>query len=180
MRNYFTMLLISQGVPFISHGDEFARTQRGNNNAYCQDNDISWVDWSLTRKNAGLVRFVRLMIALAEEPFRPEPRAIRQSRELARRQGRRSGLDRRDRARWRSICTAGTAQPDLYVIFNAHWESQRFRPAADGGRWRWKRLVDTNLSSPDDIVEEQHAMLAATGRSLHHVVAVGGDPDRLN
>src|SRR6185312_10321974 len=69
MRNYFTMLLVSQGVPFIAHGDEFARTQRGNNNVYCQDNDIAWVDWDLMRRNAALVRFVRLMIALRKHHF---------------------------------------------------------------------------------------------------------------
>ena len=54
MRNFLTLLLISQGVPFLSHGDEFARTQLGNNNAYCQDNEISWVDWGLAQENAGL------------------------------------------------------------------------------------------------------------------------------
>ena len=46
MRNFLTLLLISQGVPFLTQGDEFGRTQQGNNNAYCQDNEISWVDWS--------------------------------------------------------------------------------------------------------------------------------------
>src|SRR6185436_12190217 len=69
MRNALTMLLISQGVPLISQGDEFARTQRGNNNAYCQDNEISWVDWSLAIKNSGLLRFARLMIALRKQHF---------------------------------------------------------------------------------------------------------------
>ena len=63
-RNFLTLLLISQGVPFLTQGDEFGRTQHGNNNAYCQDNEISWVDWSLTEKNAGLLRFTRMMIAL--------------------------------------------------------------------------------------------------------------------
>jgi isoamylase len=57
-------LLLSQGVPMILAGDEFLRTQQGNNNAWCQDNDISWVDWSLTEKNADFLRFTREMIAL--------------------------------------------------------------------------------------------------------------------
>ncbi len=57
-------LLLSQGVPMLLSGDECRRTQRGNNNAYCQDNAISWFDWRLVEKNADLVRFVQGLIAL--------------------------------------------------------------------------------------------------------------------
>src|SRR5262249_51175742 len=69
MRNFTTILLLSQGVPLLLMGDEFARTQQGNNNAYCQDNEISWVDWALEKKNAGLVRFVTQLIALRKKYF---------------------------------------------------------------------------------------------------------------
>jgi isoamylase len=62
-RNMLATLFLSQGVPMLLHGDEFGRTQGGNNNAYCQDNEISWVDWSLLRKHADLAAFVG---ALAE------------------------------------------------------------------------------------------------------------------
>jgi isoamylase len=61
MRNLLATLFLSQGVPMLQAGDEFARTQRGNNNAYCQDNDISWVDWSLCAAHRDLVDFVRLL-----------------------------------------------------------------------------------------------------------------------
>jgi glycogen operon protein len=64
MRNLLGTLLLSQGTPMISAGDEFARTQQGNNNAYCQDNEISWVDWTLREKNDALVRFVRQLAEL--------------------------------------------------------------------------------------------------------------------
>ena len=64
MRNLIATLMLSQGVPMILGGDEFLRTQHGNNNAWCQDNPISWVDWSLREQNAGFLRFVRMMIAL--------------------------------------------------------------------------------------------------------------------
>jgi glycogen operon protein len=64
MRNMLATLLLSQGTPMMTAGDEFARTQQGNNNAYAQDNEISWVDWSLRTKNDCLVRFVRKVIAL--------------------------------------------------------------------------------------------------------------------
>jgi isoamylase len=61
MRNLLATLYLSQGVPMLQAGDEFARTQRGNNNAYCQDNEISWVDWRLLSANQDLVQFVRLL-----------------------------------------------------------------------------------------------------------------------
>ncbi|HYZ84171.1 MAG TPA: glycogen debranching protein GlgX, partial [Bryobacteraceae bacterium] len=64
MRNMLATLLLSQGTPMLLAGDEFARTQQGNNNAYCQDNEISWVDWSLAEKNAPLVRFVRQLTSM--------------------------------------------------------------------------------------------------------------------
>jgi isoamylase len=59
MRNFLGTLLMSQGTPMLLAGDEFARTQQGNNNAYCQDNQISWVDWELKEKNSSLIRFVQ-------------------------------------------------------------------------------------------------------------------------
>jgi glycogen operon protein len=62
IRNLLATLLLSQGVPMLLAGDECRRTQRGNNNAWCQDNDVSWIDWSLVDSNAALVRFVRELI----------------------------------------------------------------------------------------------------------------------
>ncbi len=64
MRNFMATLFLSQGVPMLQAGDEFARTQRGNNNAYCQDNDISWVDWRLRAVNHDLLEFVQLLAQL--------------------------------------------------------------------------------------------------------------------
>ncbi len=67
MRNLLATLILSQGVPMLQAGDEFARTQKGNNNAYCQDNETSWVDWSLCSANQELVRFVRLLVKLRHQ-----------------------------------------------------------------------------------------------------------------
>jgi glycogen operon protein len=64
MRNFLATLFLSQGVPMLQAGDEFARTQRGNNNAYCQDNEISWIDWRLRSANIELLRFARLIAQL--------------------------------------------------------------------------------------------------------------------
>ncbi|GAA3428590.1 glycogen debranching protein GlgX [Streptosporangium sandarakinum] len=63
-RNFLTTLFLSQGVPMISHGDELGRTQRGNNNVYCQDNELSWVDWSDVRENWLLLEFTQKLARL--------------------------------------------------------------------------------------------------------------------
>jgi len=76
-RNFMTTLLLSIGTPMITAGDEFARTQRGNNNAYCQDNEISWVDWVLSDEQQDLLEYTRQLIAL-----RKHHRAFRRRRFL--------------------------------------------------------------------------------------------------
>ena len=67
VRNFLATLFMSQGIPMLQAGDEFGRTQRGNNNAYCQDNEISWVDWRLCDANPDLVHFVRLLAKLRRQ-----------------------------------------------------------------------------------------------------------------
>ena len=67
MRNLLATLFFSQGVPMLQAGDEFARTQQGNNNAYCQDNEVSWIDWNLCELNQDLVRFVALIARVRRE-----------------------------------------------------------------------------------------------------------------
>ena len=74
-KNFFCLLLFSSGTPMITAGDEFLRTQQGNNNAYCQDNDISWIDWSLVEKNADMLAFCRRAIA-----FRKSHRSLQRKR----------------------------------------------------------------------------------------------------
>ncbi|OBH58654.1 glycogen debranching protein GlgX [Mycobacterium sp. E2479] len=64
MRNFWATLMLSQGTPMIAHGDEFGRTQNGNNNVYCQDSELSWMDWSLVDKNADLLAFARKVSTL--------------------------------------------------------------------------------------------------------------------
>jgi len=66
MKNFFATLAFSQGVPMISHGDEVGRTQKGNNNAYCQDGPLSWVNWDLTSAEKELLEFVRKVFAIAK------------------------------------------------------------------------------------------------------------------
>ncbi|MGD0092845.1 MAG: glycogen debranching protein GlgX [Planctomycetota bacterium] len=168
MRNFLTLLLISQGVPLLSHGDEFGRSQSGNSNAYCQDNETSWIDWSLAEKNAGLLRFTKLMIGLRKRYFAltreqfcnrvtwhglkiGDPDWTGQTRTLA-----------FQLHGWHHL-------PDLCVLCNLHWEQKRFALPPHEGGWYWKRLVDTNLPPPDDIVEEKDAVPLRPGD--HYVLA---------
>ena len=144
-------------------GDEFLRTQRGNNNAWCQDNETSWVDWTLAEQNQEFLQFVRQMIALRRrhpalrrrtffqggagghppdiiwhgvEPCRPD--FSPESHSLA------FALD------GRRIDRPGTIDRDLYIAMNAWKEPLSFTiPASPAGR-RWRRAVDTALSSPED------------------------------
>jgi glycogen operon protein len=64
MRNFMATLLLSQGVPMISHGDELARTQQGNNNVYCQDNELSWIDWTPSHEKEAFFQFVAQLVRL--------------------------------------------------------------------------------------------------------------------
>jgi glycogen operon protein len=157
MRNFLTLLLISQGVPLLLQGDEFGRTQQGNNNAYCQDNEISWVDWNLAQKNAGLLRFTRMMIALRHRHF-----ALSREHFVHRVSwhGTKAGEpDWTGQKRALAFQLHGShGQPHLYVLFNAHWEWQKVELPPHNGQWRWKRLVDTNLHPPEDIVEDKDAV----------------------
>jgi isoamylase len=156
MRNFLAVLMISQGVPFLSQGDEFARTQNGNNNTYCQDNEVSWVDWGLAQKHPGLLRFTRMMIALRQRYF------ARSREEFINRvswHGPKLGdPDWTGKGRTLAFQVHGWhTQPDLYVMFNAHWEPQRFTLPSHEGQWRWRRLVDTVLPAPEDISDEGNA-----------------------
>jgi glycogen operon protein len=167
MRNFLAMLLVSQGVPLLTHGDEFGRTQHGNNNAYCQDNETSWVDWGLAEKNAGLLRFTRMMIALRKKHF-----ALGREQFVQRVSwhGRKVGEpDWTGQTRALAFQLHGRhGQPDLYVFFNAHWEWQKFN-LPQPGRGRWRRLVDTNLAPPEDVVEDRDAV--ALQPADHYLVA---------
>lgn len=148
-KNLLATLFLSQGVPMLLAGDEFGRTQRGNNNAYAQDNEISWIDWTLAESQAGLTSFARALIRL-----RASHQSLRRDRFLTGhghagsppdirwfgpgggepdwRHGAALGLilsgDRR--------CTGADAdEPDLLVLLNGRAETVVF-PALPPGKWR--------------------------------------------
>jgi len=168
MRSLAVVLFLSQGTPMFVAGDEFGRTQFGNNNAYCQDNEISWVDWRLAERNHDLLRFFRLLIALRKShpvfrraEFFPDPNG--------------SGIHE---IHWQSLqpgeadwspqcrtlgfmldgrCVDCGADDDFMVLLNGDLEHRQFTlPEPREGR-RWHQLVDTGQEAPDDIFREDEA-----------------------
>jgi len=164
IKNFAVILMMSRGVPMFVAGDEVRRTQKGNNNAYCQDNEISWFDWRLTEKNRSLLRFWKLLIP-ARRDFH-SLRAGRQGRFFAREMNERGLPDiawhgtELNKAGWDdpdARCLAFTlggfeGGPDLHGILNMYWDALDFEVPIVPRR-RWYRFVDTARPSPEDIVE---------------------------
>ena len=160
-RNLMATLLISQGVPMLLGGDEMLRTQNGNNNAWCQDNEISWVDWSLAGRNADFHRFVRKMIALRKRHHSLRRRtffdnASAQTPAIVWHGTRPCRPDFSSGGRTLAFALDGRrtdraeVDRDIYVAMNAFWEPLAFRiPASPSGR-PWRRAVDTARPSPED------------------------------
>jgi len=168
IKNFYSTMMVSLGTPMILGGDEFARTQNGNNNAYCQDNEISWYDWSLLDKNAGLYRFVKEIIAfrLRHPGFmRPEFYTGRGGAYKAipdiswfDEKGITPDWDkigshlalRVDGSKAETL--ADRDDNDFYIMFNSNIELQSYIIADPPSRKEWYRVVDTGLSSPNDIL----------------------------
>ena len=152
-------LAISRGVPMVLAGDEFRRTQLGNNNAYCQDNETSWVDWSLLQKNRDIFQFARGVLALrrAHPVLRQE--AYYTDNELHWFDPKGNNPDWFDPRQKALACLVrGQDSPDLYLIFNADSNSVRFvLPAARSGRWRL--AADTTRPTPRNFYTPGAAVL---------------------
>ncbi len=161
-RNAFALLLLSQGVPMLLAGDEVLRTQHGNNNAWCQDNEISWFDWRLTETNSDMLRFVREMIALRKRhPALSRAQFLTGETDPAhgaadiRWYDAKLGPPRWDdpEIRFLSFTLAGTtpAEEDLHVLINMSDQVERadLPPLAEH---YWYVAVDTEMESPGDII----------------------------
>ena len=160
VKNLLTLTLLSVGTPMICMGDEVRRTQSGNNNAYCQDTELSWFDWTLLEKHAGVHRFVQMLLT------------HRQRRDVALEETKLTlnSLLRRARVEWHGVelgqpdwgehsrCLAFTIRTlrgrvDFHGMLNAYWEPLSFDlpPVDPQSRQPWRRWIDTSLPSPDDI-----------------------------
>ncbi|MFM7640428.1 MAG: glycogen debranching protein GlgX [Cyanobium sp.] len=183
-RNLLALLFLSFGMPMLQMGDELGRSQQGNNNAYAQDNAISWLDWTLLERNADLHRFARELIADRRRRWSQEERSLALV-----------DLVRRHRVQWHGIALD---QPDWspssrsfavtvisldggfcwHAMVNAWWEPLTFQlPPTEAGQARWNRWIDTSRPSPEDIVpaaqapEVQGDHWTVPGRSLTVLMA---------
>ena len=175
IKNFLTVTMLSLGLPMIVMGDEVRRTQRGNNNAYCQDNPISWFDWSLMEKHADLYRFVRLLIqrrVFERDGSELQHESINQ---LIREATKAWHGVKRNQPDWsdnsHSVAfSAEIRRQNLFVywILNAYWEPLDFElPLMDkDSREPLRRWIDTSLDPPQDIVEWQSA-LPVSGDTYH-------------
>jgi glycogen operon protein len=177
IRNLITLLLLSMGTPMLTMGDEVRRTQRGNNNAYCQDNEISWFDWTLLERHRGLHRFVKALIAYRQQRDVVVGRMRLTLNQLLSRSridwhgaelGRPDLSDQSHTLAFRLTSPGGRLL--LYGMLNAYWEPLRFQlpPAGPATRKTWRRWIDTSLPSPQDIVDWDQAPQVADASYLVH------------
>jgi glycogen operon protein len=168
IKNAVTLLMVSQGVPMILMGDEVARTQHGNNNAYCHDNDLNWFDWSLTETNRDLLRFFQHIIA-----FRHAHPALRNRWHFSNRDYMGSGFadiswhgvqawnaDWSDTSRVLAFMLCGQhakngAMRDnhIYVAINMYWDALPFELPRLPSGMHWHMAVNTAMAPPEDICE---------------------------
>ena len=191
VKNFLTITLLSLGMPMIVMGDEVRRTQQGNNNAYCQDSEISWFDWTQLEKHADVHRFVQLLIARRLlRDVAPEQQRMTLAQLIARASKGWHGV-KLDEPDWSSCShsiafSAHRTSENLlvYFIFNAYWEPLEFElPSVRNCDARlWHQWIDTYLDSPQDIVDWQKAPVvrAFTYRAGPRSVVVlwGRDDDR--
>jgi isoamylase len=164
MKNFLTVTMLSAGMPMMLMGDEVRRTQGGNNNAYCQDNETSWFDWTLVLRHAAVHRFV--MSLNSHRVLRYVEREEVSLNQVIRHAHITWHGVRLHEPDWRHVShtvafTARLPREGLlfHVIVNAYWEPLAFElpSAVDGAQVRWRRWIDTFLDSPQDIVEWEAA-----------------------
>jgi len=189
IRNMLATLLLSQGTPMLLAGDEFGRTQQGNNNAYCQDDEISWLNWKIEEKGQSLIRFVQKLTKLRRDfPILRRSRFLSgvyneelgvkdvgwinpnghemQSGDWADNNAKCVGMLIDGRAQPTGIRQRG-ADATVLIVLNAHHDLVSFTlPECPGGH-SWLRVIDTNLDDDaEEATVETGATYDVTGRSL--------------
>lgn len=184
VKNALAMLLVSQGVPMILMGDEAGRTKQGNNNTYCQDNDLNWFDWTLIEQHADLFRFTKNMMA-----FRHAHPALRNRNHFQHRDYVGSGyadiswhgakawnMDWSSESRTIAFLLCGqhakggaAKDMSIYVAANMYWEPLEFTIPALPQGVRWHVFANTSLPAPDDICEPGQEVPFADGQYTYLV-----------
>jgi isoamylase len=173
IKNFVVILLLSVGTPMLQMGDEMRRTQHGNNNAYCQDNDVSWLDWCLLDRHRDLHRFVRTLVGYRR---RMTSSGSAKNLELSLNE-----LLRRAEFDWHGVRLGKPDWSDeshsiaytirstplhlplwLHVMINAYWEALDFDlpPTPAASLTGWQRWIDTAREPPEDITDAPAAPLA--------------------
>jgi glycogen operon protein len=166
IKNCLLTLAISRGVPMLLGGDEMRRTQQGNNNAYCQDNETSWVDWSLAERHQDLVRFTRQLFAFRRAHAVLRREAFYTDRDIQWFDPAGRAPDWLDPSQKRLACFVhGQDGPDLYLMFNADTAPVAF-VLPDLRMGRWTLAIDTAAAVDVD-------PLGAAGRVRGRVFALG-------
>jgi glycogen operon protein len=197
MKNALLLLLASQGIPMLLAGDEVGRTQGGNNNAYCHDSELSWLDWSLAEDNAELLRFVRTAVAFRRaHPVlrnREHPRGIdlvgSGFPDVSWHGTRAWQPDWSDGSRLLAKMRCGKHAPggrqddDVYLAANAHWDAHELElPVLTDGR-QWHLFADTYAAAPHDVFAPGTEPLLGSQQSVtigpRSVVALVGRRPRL-
>jgi len=173
-KNFLAILMLSRGVPMLLAGDEVLRTQGGNNNAYCQDNETSWFDWGLVERNRDMLRYTRELIALRRRHtclttnrfFDGKPVPGRGLPDIAWhgvRLAEAPWIDPQGRLLRYTLAGLSNDEEDLHVILNMSDDAVEVELPAIQGR-RWHVALDTALASPDDVVSHE-AQSACSGAS---------------
>jgi isoamylase len=165
MKNFFTVLLLSQGTPMLCMGDEVRRTQQGNNNAYCQDSPLSWFDWNSVKRNAGLLDFAKNLIRFMQGSviFQQE-RLLNTSEHPAQPcivwHGVKVGKPDWENDSHSIAFTLHHPENGerMHVMLSAYWEPLTFELPVLSGAKRWRRIVDTSKPAPEDFVERGSAL----------------------
>jgi glycogen operon protein len=181
LRTMATILLLSQGVPMLVAGDEFGRSQQGNNNAWCQDNPISWVDWSLAQKNGQQLRFFRKLIALRKTHpiFRREdfflhtqdPADHAHSLEILWQSLEPGQQDWSNECRTLAFLLNGASlepeDDDFFIMLNGHPEhAVRFTVPSPTRNRCWVRVIDTGRTGPLDFVDPDRGDTVECGQNI--------------
>jgi len=152
IKNFFTILMLSNGTPMFHAGDEFMNTQGGNNNPWNQDNETTWLDWDRLENNRDIFRFFKGMIAFRKA--HPSLARSRFWRDDVSWYGVDGQVDLSYSSHSLAFCLHGGSQQDrdIYVMINAYWEDLNFRIQENEAR-DWMRIADTSKLSPLDLLE---------------------------
>ncbi|MCX5810040.1 MAG: glycogen debranching protein GlgX [Proteobacteria bacterium] len=183
VKNFMAILFLSQGIPMMLSGDEVLRTQQGNNNCYCQDNEMSWFDWALVEENRDMMRFVSELIT-----FRKRHPSLMRKRFLT---GEKKKGDRLPDIVWHGITlneppwndpearilaftlsATGDSEEDLHIILNMSDDAMEM-PLPQFQGCTWYKVMDTSLPSPEDIVKPEHQLqvtMPAHSSAPHSIV----------